>query len=502
MFPILKKLLRAIWETTSPQTVSPAISLPEVATRHEDAPNEEILHLMRSAQEHYQAGRFLDAEKVCGKIIQTDPDHAASLNLLGLIFDRAGKSEIAVEYLDRARRHDPSNPTFLVNLGDAYNVLRRYDEAIACCDSALALKVDCAEAFNTRGTSLIQLNRHDEALESFVMARTLKPDFSLAYFNESKCRLLLGDFERGWPEYEWRWKCDEFFPQRRNFAKPIWLGKEDIFGKTVFVHAEQGLGDTIQFARYTQLLAQKGARVILEVWRFVTPLLSDIPGAHQVVGAGDPLPEFDVYCPLLSLPLAFGTRLETIPASIPYLYPSATKAKAWEDKLHRGNTINVGIVWSGRPQHKNDRNRSLPLRILTALADPQVQLISLQKELRPGDAKVLDANKQILHFGPELEDFSDTAALVANMDLVISVDTSIAHLAGAMGKPVWILLPFAPDWRWLLDREDSPWYPTARLFRQPKIGDWDGVISKVKHALSDFCRTNPMHLNKPNLAGS
>jgi hypothetical protein len=220
-------------------------------------------------------------------------------------------------------------------------------------------------------------------------------------------------------------------------------------------------------------------------------LLSDIPGAYQILSRGEALPDFDFHCPLLSLPLAFNTRLETIPGLIPYLSASVLALRKWEQRLGQKKGPRVGLVWSGNPEHMNDRNRSIALSRLVALGDPGVMLVSLQNEVRPEDEGVLAAGKQILHFGSELENFSDTAALVSHMDLVISVDTSVAHLAGALGKPVWILLPFSADWRWLVDREDSPWYPSARLFRQPTIGDWDSVIDKVQRQLRAFLHETP-----------
>ncbi|HUN69070.1 MAG TPA: hypothetical protein VMU46_09745, partial [Burkholderiales bacterium] len=273
--------------------------------------------------------------------------------------------------------------------------------------------------------------------------------------------------------------------------RPLWLGREDIAGKTILLHAEQGLGDTIHFVRYTEAVARKGARVILEVQPALKSLLSDIHGADGVVSRGEPLPEFDFQLPMLSLPLAFGTRLETIPATVPYLRPAIAKVKVWKDRLGQNSGLNVGIAWSGSPNYRDNHNRSMALSKLIALANPNVRLISLMKEVPPGDEDALRANTQIRHFGRELEDFSDTAALVSLMDLVISTDTSIPHLAGALGKPVWILLQFVPDWRWLLDREDSPWYPTARLFRQTRIGDWDTVVEKVRGELCKILGPGP-----------
>ncbi|HEY8069222.1 MAG TPA: tetratricopeptide repeat-containing glycosyltransferase family protein [Burkholderiales bacterium] len=427
--------------------------------------------------------RYDEALACYDRALAINPGFAEAWICRGTLLGGMVRWEEGLASYDKALAIAPDNADLLNSRGNALREVGRYEEAVASYDKAAAIRPDYAEPWNGRGNALRVLGRYHEALASYGKAQSIKPDFAGAHWNESMCRLLLGDFERGWQKYEWRWRCDEALSVKRDFSRPLWLGKEDIAGKTILLYAEQGLGDAIQFARYTQAVADKGARVILEVWGAVKPLLSGFPGAQQVIGNGEPLPEFDFHCPLLSLPLALNTRLETIPAAIPYLRASDAKLDSWRRKLGRGNALNVGIAWSGRPEHRNDRNRSLALSALMAADNDGVRLISLQKEVRPEDASVLESNKRILHFGAELEDFSDTAALVSLVDLVISVDTSIAHLAGALGKPVWILLPFAPDWRWLLDREDSPWYPTARLFRQPRFGDWDDVIGKVKREL-------------------
>ena len=468
--------------------------------------------------EHHQAGRLAEAERIYQRVLEVDPNNPDALHLLGVIAHQVGKNEISLQLIEKAIRYNPSNPYFLNNRGNALQALKRYGEALASYDKALTIRADYADALNNRGNSLQGLKRFEEALASYDKALTINPDFAEAlgnrglalqelkrfeealasyrkaltiepdyvpaHWNESLCRLLIGDFERGWEKYEWRWKCDHVLPATRNFSQPLWLGKEDITGKTILLHAEQGLGDTIQFARYAQAVAQKCAKVILEVEPTLRSLLSEISGAYKVLSRGEPLPEFDFHCPLFSLPLAFNTRPETIPATIPYLRARAAVVKRWEDNLGKRNAPRVGIVWSGLSANVNDHKRSIALSRLAGLAGPSVRLVSLQNEVRTEDEKALATNKQILHFGSELADFSDTAALVSLMDLVVSVDTSVAHLAGALGKPVWILLPFAPDWRWMVDREDSPWYPTARLFRQPKIGDWDSVIHKVRQELS------------------
>ena len=414
------------------------------------------------------------------------PDWADALHNYGCLLARQLRLGEAEGAFRRAIAAQPGHLSAHRMLGDALLAQCRTGEALASYDKALAIQSDLAEVLSNRGNALQELKRYDEAIASFDKALAINPDLAEAHFNQSLSRLLIGDFERGWEQYEWRWKSSDFPSPKRDFAQPLWLGKEDIAGKTILLHAEQGLGDTIQFARYVQAVAEKGARVLLEVPATLRLLMSDISGVYRILSYGDPLPEFECHCPLLSLPLAFNTRLQTIPATIPYLRAAEALVKSWEHRLGHTNALRVGIVWSGRRAHKNDHNRSIALSRLVALARPGMTLVSLQNEVRAEDEGVLAAHPQIAHFGSELRDFSDTAALMSLMDLVISVDTSAAHLAGALGKPIWILLPFVPDWRWLLDREDSPWYPTARLLRQPRMGDWDSVIDTVMHNLTSM----------------
>jgi hypothetical protein len=334
---------------------------------------------------------------------------------------------------------------------------------------------------NNRGNALQDLMRHDEALASLARAVALKPDYASAYWNESLTRLLQGDFEAGWKLYEWRWRMDS---PNWPAGIPQWLGEERLNGKTIVLHAEQGLGDAIQFCRYAKLVAARGATVLLQVRPALTALLRNLEGVSRVTAGGERLPPHDFHCPLLSLPLAFKTRLETIPADVPYLFADPQRATRWRRRLGDAPSPRTGLVWAGSMTHKNDRNRSLPLLRLLEALPAGIRCYSLQKELRDGDRELLRQRPEIVHLGDDLADLTDTAALLSELDLVISADTSVVHLAGAMGKPVWVLLPFAPDWRWLLDRDDSPWYPTARLFRQTAIGDWAGVLSRVSDELT------------------
>jgi tetratricopeptide (TPR) repeat protein len=382
------------------------------------------------------------------------------------------------------------------NRGNVLHVLQRFDAALAAYDRALALRPDYVEAIANRGATLHEARRYSEALASYQRACALRPDFADAHYNEAMCRLLLGDLERGLQKHEWRWQTTLLRDRKRDFSQPLWLGSDTIEGKTILLHAEQGLGDTIQFCRYTTPLAERGARVILEVQKPLLELMKTVAGAACVVARGEPLPDFDLHCPLLSLPLALGTRLETIPATIPYLSVGADKKRAWRDRLDSHDKPRIGVVWAGNPRkelpgaNRIDRQRSIAFDRLAPLRQTSgCTFYSLQK----GDDAVLQLrespwSRSIIDHTDDLHDFAETAALIDNLDLVISVDTSVAHLAGALGKPFWLLNRYNTCWRWLLDRDDSPWHPTARLFRQDEANNWDGVIARVQSALQDYVR--------------
>jgi hypothetical protein len=318
----------------------------------------------------------------------------------------------------------------------------------------------------------------------------------VAYFNRAMASLMVGDYQNGWQDYEWRWQGDNgpIIKDVRYLAQPCWLGRESIAGKAILLHSEQGMGDTIQFCRYAKWVADCGAKVILEVQAPLQGLLAGVEGVFQVVAQGDARPAFDYYCPLMSLPLAFKTTLATLPARTPYIKIDAQKALYWKERLGEKSKLRVGLVWSGgfrahQPElwAINDR-RNVPLAMFAALKHPDIEFYSLQKG-QPAESELADLvagnwdGPHLTDFTVELRDFSDAAALLEQLDLLISVDTSAAHLAGAMGKPVWILNRFDSCWRWLLDRTDSPWYPTARLYRQESAGDWDGVIRRVRSDL-------------------
>jgi tetratricopeptide (TPR) repeat protein len=410
------------------------------------------------------------------------PDYPQALYNRGIALQGLKRLDEALASYDKALALKPDSAEVFNNRGNVLQQLNRFDEALASYDKALALKSDHADAFNNRGVALQELKRLDEALASYSQALALKPDYAEARWNGSLLRLLTGDFERGWAESEWRWKNASLGLSERNFTQPLWLGAERIDGMTLMLHHEQGLGDAIQFCRYVPLLAARDVRVILEVEEPLRQLMSDLAGVSHCVSRGETLPDFDLHCPLPSLPLAFGTRLDTIPSTTPYLRAPA-HGHDWEARLGPKDRPRIGLVWSGNPRHRDDRKRSIELSALLPLLNVGTTFVSLQKDIRTADEAVLRERSDIIELGPLLQSFADTAALISQLDLVISVDTSVAHLAGALGRPVWVLLPFVPDWRWLLDRDDSPWYPTARLFRQTDSRDWRDVVDHVRTAL-------------------
>jgi tetratricopeptide (TPR) repeat protein len=433
-------------------------------------------------------GLLDDAIAAIRQAIRLNPDLAgAHYNLGNLLRDR-GNIEEAIIALRQAVVLKPDYAEAHNNLG---NVLRRkdlLDEAMEAHRRALQIKPDFAEGYNNLGDALRDNGRIDDAISAVRKAIELKPDYGDAHFNLANLLLLQGDFAHGWREYEWRWRCKTFGRQRLEFVRPLWDGTA-LNGRTILLHAEQGIGDTIQFVRYASMVAARGGRVVLECQPPLLRLLQGLPGIEQVVIRSQPLPNFDLHCPMFSLPLAFETKVETIPATIPYLKAEDRLSQQWASRMASSNGLKIGIVWAGSPKHSNDRNRSLPFSCLAPLAEISgIEFYSLQKGEAARQASNQTEGLQLIDYTAELNDFADTAALIANLDLIIAVDTAVAHLAGAMGKPAWVLVPYAPDWRWLLEREDSPWYPTVHLFRQPRIGNWQTPISEIARRLSELSR--------------
>ncbi len=411
------------------------------------------------------------------------PGHLGALTNRGNALGALGRHEEALAQYDALLADHPGHPALHFNRGHALERLDRHEDAIAAYDRALAIRPDYVAAHLDRGTALQALNRHAEALASFAQVLALDADHADAQHNAALSRLTLGDYRAGFKHYEAR-LARSGMPARRRLGKPSWLG-EYAQRKTILLHAEQGLGDTIQFARYAPLVARMGATVVLEAPPELAGLLRRLAGVAAVVERGAPLPAFDLHCPMGSLPLALATEADSIPAAIPYLTASAQRIAQWQPRLAPLPQPRIGFVWSGRPGHPNNHNRSLPLARLAPLLEmEQVSWISLQPEVSEPDAAVLADLAGVTALGAALRDFEDTAAALELCDLVITVDTAVAHLAGALGRPTWILLPFAPDWRWMLERSDSPWYPTARLYRQPEPGDWESVLARVRADLA------------------
>jgi tetratricopeptide (TPR) repeat protein len=387
-------------------------------------------------------GKLDEAMTAYRQAIRLKPDYAEAHSNLGYALWDQGKLEEAVVVCRQAIRCNPELAEAHSNLGIALKGQGKLDEAVVACRQAIRIKPDFADAYSNLGIVLKDQGKLQEAIAACRQAIRFRPDFADAHWNESLLSLLTGDFEHGWIKSEWRWKSPSSGLLRRNFAQPLWLGAEAVDRKTILLHGEQGLGDTIQFCRYVPLVAARGARVVLEVAKPLVQLMSDLAGVSQCVSKGEALPDFDLHCPLLSLPLAFGTRLKTVPSTTPYLRAPA-RGQDWEARLGPKDRPRVGLIWSGNPRHRDDRKRSIELKALSPLLDTEMTFVSLQKDLRPGDEAVLAERSNIIDLGQSLESFSDTAALISHLDLVISVDTSVAHLAGALGRPVWVLLPYA-----------------------------------------------------------
>jgi tetratricopeptide (TPR) repeat protein len=434
-----------------------------------------------------ELGRLDEALASFDKAIAIKPDFAEAYSNRGNVLRKLNRFDEAFISFEKSIALKPDSAEVYINRGNALRDLGRLDEAVISFEKSIALKSDSAEVYINRGDALLELNRTSEALVSFDKAIALNPNLAVAHWNRALTLLRIGDFDQGWKEYEWRGKVHATWVRAHDFpAHLLWLGEQSIEGKTIVLHAEQGFGDTIQFARYVPMVAALGAKVIVEVQPQLKMQLSTVKGADQVIGKGEELPAFDWHCPLLSLPLAFKTRLETIPTNTPYLSAPKERVAVWATRLPKSDLPRIGVVWGGNPEFIDDKTRSIGLApLVPLLSTPGFQFVSIQKDLRAGDEEILRNHPQVIHLGDELADFADTAAIMSQqLDLIISSDTAAVHLAGALGRPLWVLLRHTPDWRWMLERVDNPWYPSARLFRQNTAGDWAGVIRQVIAALN------------------
>ncbi|AMP10821.1 glycosyltransferase 9 family protein [Collimonas arenae] len=483
--------------------VKPEILLAKTVTLASLERYQEALHCIGQALAHwpdyadgwshqagilYKLGHFDEALGDFDRAIALQPTMPYNWYQKGLALDKLERYADALDCLDRAVTLDPKNPAHWLDRGVVRHKLGRYVEALSDHETGLALTPRNAEAWGDHGLTLSRMRRHEEALSSYGKALGLKRDYPDVLSNQSLSQLVLGQFEQGWRSYEYRWKKGNADTPRHTDI-PLWLGEQPISGKRILLWSEQGLGDTIHFCRYAPMVAALGADVVLEVDPSLKTIAQTMGNGIKVIGIGETVPQVDYQTPLMSLPLVFKTNLDTIPATIPnghaYFHSDDAKAQRWktQQNLAEGK-LRIGLVCSGNPGNTNDQRRSMALAEFAPLLQSEsADFFLIQKEVREADLAFLQRTPKLRLSAADIDGFDDTAAIIANLDLVISVDTSIAHLAGALGKPVWILLPWVPDWRWLLERDDSPWYPSVRLFRQQQAGDWQDVVQRVADAL-------------------
>ena len=419
------------------------------------------------------------------------PDDANSHHNYCLALKALDRDKEALAHVERAIALRPAEARFHASRGHLLWKRKQADAALASYRDCLALKPSDSAVWLALADSLRMQRRYREAIDAYERALCLAPDDSVAakaHFNLATCQLRLADYTAGWENFEWRWGDTEIMPPHRFALERLWVGNEPIAGRRILVHSEQGFGDVIQFSRFLPLLAAQGAHVFFEVAPSLAVLLKCFEGVCHIVPMGEALPEHDRHIPLLSLPLALRIGADRVSCAKPYLWAPQDRVALWQKRLDPRHRPRVGLVWAGNPAYRNDTQRSMSLSqlapLLRSAAGERIDWVSLQRDPRPEDVPALE-NLQLRRFEADLKDFADTAALIDQLDLVISVDTAIAHLAGAVGKPVWILLPLESDWRWLLDRSDSPWYPTARLFRQTGAAGWDEVLDAIGRALAD-----------------
>jgi len=483
------------------------------------------LNSLDDAREHQKANRLAEAESICRKFLKTQPDDIEALNLLGTVLRQSRKFSGAINALRKSLELNPAqadvqsdlgtcliqsrqpaaavdafrasialNPNLAAthnNLGACLRFLGQYDQAVAACQKAIELRPNYAHAMTNLGAALSDMGKSAEAIPMHLKALELDPQLREPHWNLAMACLRAGDLKRGFFEYEWRLKGPDAV-KLSDISQPRWDGSP-LNGKTILLHGEQGMGDILQFVRYVPLVAARGGKIVIACHIELCPLLRRMPFVEQAVPFNTPLPPCDVFCPMMSLPLAFETTQVNIPAYCPYLQPPRDLAKSWQQRLgSRSAAPRVGLVWAGGSKYKDDALRSLHLADLAPLAQlPGFEFHSLQKGPAAGEATHPAAPLRLIDHADQLNDFADTAALMANLDLVISVDTAAAHLAGALGKPVWLLLPTPADWRWMLHRVDNPWYPTMTLFRQTSPGKWNDVIGRIAQALATGQRRAP-----------
>ena len=446
-----------------------------------------VPQLMMVAHEYEVAKRFDDAERLLGHILKAHPEHAPALHLMGVVAFRQGRKVQALALMEKAIALGVDTPLYYRNIGEVYRTLGRHPEAAAAARKSVALNPGDALALMNCAIILADQNLTDEAISCFELALALRPDLPGAHFGLAEALLSKGDLARGWAEYEWRFRIADVPRLMPPTDKPQWDGQPMGSDRTLVLIADQGFGDAIQFGRYIKWAAERVTNIVLACSPQLKPILRQLDPNMRLSVTWSDITEFDAWCPLTGLPRLAGTVLETIPADMPYLKAEPARVAQWKKKLDRltpAGLKRIGVVWAGRPTHKNDWKRSMTLAALAPVtALDGIALVVLQKGPEQTQAGAYFGRAPLVHLSTEVEDFDDTMAIMAGLDLVLTVDTSVAHLAGAMGLPVWIMLPWCAEWRWLKDRPDSPWYPTARLFRQPGPNDWLGVSEQIAAAL-------------------
>jgi Tfp pilus assembly protein PilF len=431
------------------------------------------------------------------RVIRLDPNHVEALNNLGVALQSRGMVAEAAACLRIALGIKPDYAEAHSNLGNALKDQGNLDAAVACYQRAIQIDPSFFDAHNNLGNGLRAQGHLASSVSCYEQALRLKPEDPQIHLSRALSWLQMGDFKRGWAEYEWRLQCKEYAIPA--FEKPLWDGRS-LSGRTILLYADHGLGDTLQFIRYAPLVRERGGRVIVACQKKIARLIASCAGVEQIVVEGSPIPEFAVYAPLMSLPMIFGTTLSSVPANVPYLSADANEIIRWRAELGSSGGFKIGVIWQGNPQHRRDRERSFRLAELETLAQtPGVSLLSLQGIHGLEQLKDVERHFTVTSLGERMSDFMDIAAVMHSLDLVIAADTSLAHLAGALGVPVWVAVSFAPDWRWLQNRSDSPWYPSMRLFRQEKWAEWDAVFQRMTDELRVTMSTRETHSRDPVL---
>ena len=445
-------------------------------------PTQDIIPILKLALRYHREGNLDYAKYVYQHVLGIDPQNADALHLLGVSVYQSEQYDIAINLITQAIQIDSTKPLFFTNLGNAFQKQGKLEQSAQAYQKAIQIQPDYAEAYFNLGNSLREQGKLMESTQALQKAIQIQPDYADAHFNLAMLLLLQGQFVEGWEKYEWRWNSS-LKSQKRNFKRPLWDGTS-LSSKSILIYAEQGFGDSIQFVRYIDLFPDT-TTIIVACQPELKSLLKRIGRIDTLVTKGEDIPKFDFHAPIVSLPHIFGTVLETIPAKIPYLYPDKNSNFAFLSNDERD--LKVGIAWAGSPTHINDRNRSISLNNFKCLLDIKgCEFFSLQVGEHHRDIKRCGYSRIIKDLGKQFTNFHHTASAILQLDLVISVDTAVAHLAGALGKPVWTLLPFIPDWRWMLNRSDSPWYPSMTLFRQRKRGDWHSVFQEIRLTLIQY----------------